>query len=305
MKTFARQVTLGRSAAPIVTAVVVTSDVPTTSASQLELELLRCRGQAVSLGSACNSFCNNCISSVFLDDDHTLTVLTPKGGTISAGSPLDPNSGAVFESDDNFDAVSRSSHTENIYFPTSFPGGQYMFFVDVIAQVGTADRWRLEVIEFGETVVIETGFGYSEVFAYIAPECKTTQHCRKGEVCFNNRCIMNGTPRFTLTWTGDDDLDLSVTPPLGNKVDWWYQFDSRSGGSMQEDTTPMGTSHVESIYFGVSRQALTGRYIVEVDPYETNGGGSDPWKLKVSVRGKVAKSWSGTGKASFRFWYGG
>ncbi len=239
----------------------------------------------------------------FLDDDHTLTVLTPKGGRISAGSPLDPYSGAVFESDNNFDAVSRSSHTENIYFPRGFPGGQYVFYVDGIVQLGPADEWILEVIEFGESVVVETGYGYSKVFQYIAPECKTNQHCRNGEVCINTRCVVDGTPRFTLTWTGDDDLDLAVSPPLGNMVDWWNQFDSRSGGTLQDDTTPMGSSHLESIYFGISRRALTGRYKVEVNSYETNGDSSDPWKLKVSVRGKVVKSWSGTGEASFRFFH--
>jgi hypothetical protein len=302
---FARRVTLGRSVAPIVTAAAVTSDVPTDSASQLEIELSHCRGQAVSLDSASISLCYNRISPAFLDDDYTLTVLTPKGGRISARSSLDPNSGAVFESDKNFDAVSPSFHTENIHFPRGIPGGEYVFYVDAIAQLGPAEEWSLEVIEFGESVVVETGYGYSNVLQYIAPECTSTQHCRKGEVCFNTRCIVNGTPRFTLTWNGDDDLDLSVSPPLGKIVDWWKQFDSRSGGRLQDDTTPMGTSHVESIYFGVSRRALTGRYVVKVDAYETHGDSSDPWKLKVSVRGKVVKSWSGTGDASFRFWYGG
>ncbi|KAI2501525.1 hypothetical protein MHU86_12970 [Fragilaria crotonensis] len=238
------------------------------------------------------------------NDDHTLTVLTPKGGRISDDSPFDPFSGAVFESDNNGDIVSRTSHTENIYFPGGYPGGQYVFYVDAIAQLGAADEWSLEVIEFGQSVVLESGYGYSKVFEYIAPECQATQHCRQGQVCINTRCVVDGTPRFTLTWDGDDDLDLSVSPPIGNRVDWWNQVDSRSGGRLQDDTTPTGTSHLESIYFGISRRALTGRYGIEVDPYETNGDASDPWKLQVSVRGKVVKSWNGTGEASLRYWYG-
>lgn len=52
-------------------------------------------------------------------------------------------------------------------------------------------------------------------------ECTTNQECvdmSTGTMCVNNECLNEGKPRFTLTWTGDDDLDLSVFTPAGREV---------------------------------------------------------------------------------------
>jgi uncharacterized protein YfaP (DUF2135 family) len=108
-----------------------------------------------------------------------------------------------------------------------------------------------------------------------------------------------------LSWQGDDDLDLSVKAPVGSRVDHWNQFDSTSGGTLQDDTTPEGTGHVESIYFGIDSPAEVGRYRIRVTPYETRGDGSDSWTLTVHVGGQKRRSWYGTGAASYGFWYRG
>jgi hypothetical protein len=64
----------------------------------------------------------------------TLTVLTPLGGRIAVGSPIDPYSGAIFEGDKNDGVETVSSHTENVYFPEGYPGGKYYFYVDMLAE---------------------------------------------------------------------------------------------------------------------------------------------------------------------------
>jgi hypothetical protein len=38
-------------------------------------------------------------------------------------------------------------HTESVYFPAKAPFGEYVFYVDLIAQYGVADEWRVEVNE--------------------------------------------------------------------------------------------------------------------------------------------------------------
>ena len=155
-------------------------------------------------------------------------MLTPLGGRISVGSPIDSYSGAIFEADKNDGVETLSSCTENVYVPEGYPGGEYYFYVDMLAEKGAIEEWSLEVTEFGETVYSQTGSGHSKFFKYVAAECVIDDHCRENDFCFENRCIVDGTPRFTLSWEGDDDLDLSVNPPVGSRVDYcgihlfWY-----------------------------------------------------------------------------------
>ena len=138
---------------------------------------------------------------------------------INAASLVDPYSGAVFEVDKNMGVLSQSSHAENVYFPKGYPGGEYSFYVDATAQRGAAEKWTLQVIEFGETVLFKSSYGCSKVFQYTAPECILDDHCPENGICFKSRCLVDGTPRFTLAWEGDDDLDLYVTPPSGKRVE--------------------------------------------------------------------------------------
>ena len=226
---------------------------------------------------------------------------------INAASLMDPYSGAVFEEDKNMGVLSPSSHTQNVYFPKGYPGGEYFFYVDATAQRGAAEKWTLQVIEFGQEVLVESAYGSSssKFFQYTAPECILDDHCLENDICYKNRCLVDGTPRFTLSWEGDDDLDLYVTPPSGKRVDYWNRYDEQSGGTHLTDTTPMGTSHVEAAYYGVDLPAQKGRYRILVKPYEEFGDAADSWTLTVSVRGTVVKTYKRMGEATFRFWYSG
>ena len=230
-------------------------------------------------------------------------MFTPDEQLIYSGSWIDPTHGAVFEDDVNGAVTTNAYHAENLYFPTGRPGGLYYFMVEVFAQRYLKDRWTLKVIEFGDTIIEETGFGVSQWFNYTATECRSNSHCPSGTVCIANFCIDDGSPRFTLTWRGDDDLDLGVVPPLGNKIDYWNRFDSQSGGTLTDDRNPNGPVHVESVNFGVSQPALTGRYNLHVRPYEVGGGSNDTWTLRVSVKRKVVKTWKRRGEAWLRYWF--
>ena len=56
------------------------------------------------------------------------------------------------------------------------------------------------------------------------PTCEVDSQCPVGKLCVQKLCIQSGT-RWTLTWNGDDDLDLHVITPSGNEVFWAKQFD--------------------------------------------------------------------------------
>ena len=114
-------------------------------------------------------------------------------------------------------------------------------------------------------------------------ECVVAKDCinsKKGTLCVNNACLHDGNPRITLTWVGDDDLDLSVYTPGGVKIAYDADFDPKTGGSFdtlfsQEVLAP----HVESIFFPISG-GPSGTYRIMVDSYEERGL-PDDWTIEV------------------------
>ena len=237
------------------------------------------------------------------DDDYALRVLTPSFDEIDFETPYAVTSGGIFEADKNEAVVEATFHTESVYFPSGSPSGQYVFFVDIITQNGVADEWRLEATEFGEEIVVETGSGFSGYFTYTTSECTTDADCADSETCVWNRCLVDGTPRFTLTWEGADDLALSVEPPAGDKIYWLNPENEESGGVLQDDPDPYGASHVESIYFDLRGDAPLGEYKVGVETYQKHGQSPDAWELTISVGGKVVRSWSETGDLDYTWAY--
>ena len=235
------------------------------------------------------------------DDKYALNVVVPDTTIINAQAPNEVLSGGRFEPDKNAAISGDTFHTQSVYFPHGHPTGEYIFFVDMITQNGIADEWRIEMTEFGTEIFAESGTGVSNAFSYTAAECVVDTNCGANQVCIFSRCIVDGSPRFTLTWSGDDDYDLSVDPPNGNTIDWANAIDQKSGGELQDDSDPYGWNHVESVYFGVASKAQLGQYRVRVRTYQKNGFESDSWTLKIIVRGKVIRSWSQTGDATFRW----
>jgi hypothetical protein len=175
----------------------------------------------------------------------------------------------------------------------------------MITQKGVADEWRIEVSEFGDESFAQSGSGVSEAYPYTAAECLVDANCGANQVCIFNRCIVDGTPRFTLTWSGDDDYDLSVDPPDGHTIYWANVIDQKSGGEFQDDSDPYGLNHVESVCFGLSSNAQLGQYKVRVTTYEKNGSESDSWTLKVLAGGNEDRSWTQSGDATFQWQFAG
>lgn len=105
-------------------------------------------------------------------------------------------------------------------------------------------------------------------------------------LCVNSRCLNEGRPRITLTWVGDDDLDLRVTTPFSTNVNYIDDFDPESQGSFDTGfTQTTNGSHVESIFFPYSGRAPGGIYTIEVISFQQRGEAADLWTLEVFDRG--------------------
>mmetsp|Transcript_12338 Transcript_12338/g.18955 ORF Transcript_12338/g.18955 Transcript_12338/m.18955 type:complete len:815 (+) Transcript_12338:100-2544(+) len=127
--------------------------------------------------------------------------------------------------------------------------------------------------------------GPSEDNVPVQAECSIDADCASNlaiaRLCINHHCVNEGDPRITLTWEGDDDLDLSVVTPQGVRVGYDNDFDQLSGGSFDTGfVQDVEGSHVENIFFPVSGTAPKGDYTIAVDPYEEREG-SDTWLLQV------------------------
>ncbi|WP_438854155.1 MopE-related protein [Agromyces sp. M3QZ16-3] len=109
--------------------------------------------------------------------------------------------------------------------------------------------------------------------------------------------VGDGEIRVTLTWTTDDDLDLHVVDPNGDRL-WYGNKTVPSGGELDRDDNvgvcgidpePGG---VENVYWPVG-SAPSGMYTVEIDNYfdcPTTG----TWNLQVFVGGALVVDQSGT-----------
>jgi hypothetical protein len=133
------------------------------------------------------------------------------------------------------------------------------------------------VSKVNEQVSTNTADSESRVECTVAQDCIKSD---KGTLCVNNACLHEGNPRITLTWVGDDDLDLTVYTPDDVRIAYDADFDPETGGSFdtlysQDEFAP----HVESIFFPISG-GPSGNYTIEVDSYEEVGS-PDDWTIEV------------------------
>ena len=153
-------------------------------------------------------------------------------------------------------------------------------------------------------------------------ECLMQQDCaREGEmmkICANHNCIdtLRTGLRVTLTWTGEDDLDLFAYSPFETSVSYRNPHDSITGGIFAEEETG-GTStqqfsgyrnHVENILFPDKGSGITigGEYIFEVKPSHNNNNPlQDKWRLEVYTDEHLAMVETGSGASGrISFHYG-
>jgi hypothetical protein len=136
--------------------------------------------------------------------------------------------------------------------------------------------------QYNVSMVIEKLSG-SEVAQNSRGECVVAEDCmksKKGTLCVNNACLHEGSPRITLTWVGDDDLDLSVYTPGDVKIAYDADFDPETGGSFDTRfSQDVFAPHVESIFFPRSG-GPSGIYRIAVDSYEERGS-PDSWTIEV------------------------
>jgi hypothetical protein len=116
----------------------------------------------------------------------------------------------------------------------------------------------------------------------VRDECDSDDDCLKkgkGTLCVMKRCLHEGNPRFTLTWEGDDDIDISVVTPNGANISYKFSFDEESLGSFDTQYSQVGFApHVESIVFPMSG-GPRGTYRVQIDPFIVTNS-SDQWTLE-------------------------
>lgn len=126
--------------------------------------------------------------------------------------------------------------------------------------------------------------------------CTADSQCvaaNEGNVCVQNTCLHDGMPRFTLTWSGDDDLDLAVYTPRRTAVWYNHPFDGATNGAFDTDyVQSISGNHVESIYFP---NGPAGVYRMEVVSYEQRGGVDDDWTLQVYEGGTMTMQITGSG----------
>ena len=262
------------------------------------------------------------------DDDLDLAVVTPFGSTVAISNPDDEISGGIFgEPGDQFQF---GYHVESIFFPqTGGPSGAYTYFVSSFDEIGTADTWTVSVHVDDVLVALQTGTGTSDflVFDYsegtVRPptnppnegsidtptdvpiiigcnieldECCNDTDCSGTQLCVQRTCIDEGNPRFTLSWNGNDDYDLTVTPPIGSTISFLNQVDEDSGGRFGEDGVQLFTGlHVENVFFP-SQGGPIGAYTYQVQKFNIIGD-EDTWTVRVYVGGEQVDSISGKGNS--------
>jgi hypothetical protein len=111
--------------------------------------------------------------------------------------------------------------------------------------------------------------------------------------------VGSGDIRVTLSWDSDDDLDLHVIDPAGERL-WYQNRTAASGGQLDRDDNvamcgmdpePGGVENV----FWPSGGAPTGTYTVEVYSYNDCAPANTNWRLQVFVGGTLVLDQSGTG----------
>jgi hypothetical protein len=122
-------------------------------------------------------------------------------------------------------------------------------------------------------------------------QCCDNADCEGEYTCVSNTCIIRGNPRFTLTWFGDDDLDLHVITPGGAEIYYSNPSDSLSGGFLDNDDIPSSdlpgqeALWVENIGFPLDGSAPSRTYQYFVQNYDQIGGSPDSWTMEVYLDG--------------------
>ena len=126
-------------------------------------------------------------------------------------------------------------------------------------------------------------------------DCCSNEDCVNLQgLCISNTCVTDGNPRFTLTWTGDDDLDVHVITPFGFEIYWDNTTDPFTAGRLDQDDIPevVGT-YVENILFPSPSE---GTYSYFVDLW-AQVGTPDEWLLQVFVNGIEVANHTGVGSS--------
>ncbi len=97
--------------------------------------------------------------------------------------------------------------------------------------------------------------------------CKDETDCDDGATCFRDTCVTEGPIRFSVAWFEDTDVDIQVTTPSGEVIDWREFANGALDGLVYD--FPMCTTkctgpgpYVESIYSEVSPQP--GTYVIDI-----------------------------------------
>ena len=127
--------------------------------------------------------------------------------------------------------------------------------------------------------------------------CSDTDCSNDGSArCVANTCLTEGQLRFTLSWTGDDDLDLQVVAPNGAVLGPTASTtDAPSGGLVDVETNPNGIfgDHLENIIFSPTT-FLLGQYrysVIRQGAISTE----DEWTVEVYLNGDGVGGQAGAG----------
>jgi len=218
--------------------------------------------------------------------------VTPSGEQIFTENTHDSTTGGYYEGDKNGLATESTWHTQSIHFPPSAPPGSYIFFVYPITQVGTiTDSWELNIWNSGKQEKKETGAGFSNYFSFSMFQCVSDGDCSGSENCIDNYCVADGTPHFVLTWTGQDDIDISIQTPQGAIINSTNPQDSESGGQLYSPSL-YDYQHLESVIFSKNDDTPLGNYVININYFFQSSSKPNPWNLAIYVDEEKVKQWT-------------
>lgn len=118
--------------------------------------------------------------------------------------------------------------------------------------------------------------------------------------------VGSGSLQITLIWDNDNDQDLHVTEPDGNRI--WYQNQgpSASGGILDRDDNVGVCGHdpvpggVENVYWPTGVTPDSGNYRIDIVEYAECGDDAN-WTLEVRVDGELKVRESGSTSGSINF----
>uniref|UniRef100_A0A7S3K2Y7 Fibronectin type-III domain-containing protein n=1 Tax=Aureoumbra lagunensis TaxID=44058 RepID=A0A7S3K2Y7_9STRA len=154
---------------------------------------------------------------------------------------------------------------------------------------------------FPNSLIVDTELTASREF-----ECCTPADCGENEElysCENALCLHKGNPRFTLSWAGDDDLDLHVMTPSGYEIYYGAPFDD-TGGQLDHDDIPESYAFWnENIFWPDDGTAPPGIYTYFVHNYDLVDS-ADRWTIKAYRGDELVAEHSGIlGDNSYSTYY--